>query len=116
MVGVAIALYGESVKTTTTSPLAPPATRLPDFGGRPKRITLDQIVTVKDHGKLTIRPIRLDDEQEMIRFHQGISEESIYMRYFEYLGLDRRTSHERLVRICANTSKSYAVVVERLTQ
>jgi hypothetical protein len=35
------------------------------------------------------------------------------MRYFEYLGLDRRTSHERLIRICTNTPKSYAVVVER---
>ena len=102
------------MKTTTiTSPSAPPATRLPDFGGHPKHFVLDQIVTVKGHGKLEIRPIRLDDEQEMIRFHERISEESIYMRYFEYLGLDRRTSHERLVRICANTSDSFAVVVER---
>jgi len=35
------------------------------------------------------------------------------MRYFEYLGLDRRTSHERLVRICTNAPDSYAIVVER---
>ena len=101
------------MNTTLTSPSAPPATRLPDFGGRPRRINLDQIVAVKGHGKLYIRPIRLDDEQEMIRFHENISEESIYMRYFEYLGLDRRTSHERLVRICTNTPESYAIVVER---
>lgn len=98
---------------TTTSLLTPPATRSPDFSGRPRRINLDQIVAVKGHGKLKIRPIRLDDEPEMIRFHEHISEESIYMRYFEYLGLDRRTSHERLVRICANTPESYAIVVER---
>jgi acetyltransferase len=101
------------MKTTTTSLLTPPATRLPDFGGRPRRINLDQIVAVKGHGKLKIRPIRLDDEQEMIRFHERISEESIYIRYFEYLGLDRRTSHERLMRICTNTPESYAIVVER---
>ena len=98
--------------TTLTSPSASPATRYPDFGGRPRRINLDQIVAVKGHGKLKIRPIRLDDEQEMIRFHEHISDESIYMRYFEYLGLDRRTSHERLVRICTNTPESYAVIVE----
>lgn len=101
------------MKTTTTSPSAPPTTRLPDFAGRPKGITLDQSVAVKGHGKLSIRPIRLDDEQEMIRFHERISEESIYMRYFEYLGLDRRTSHERLVRICTNAPDSYAIVMER---
>jgi acetyltransferase len=99
---------------TITAPLpTPKVIRLPNFSGRPRRISLDQIVAVKGHGKLIIRPIRLDDEQEMIRFHEGISEESIYMRYFEYLGLDRRTSHERLVRICTNTPDSYAIVVER---
>jgi hypothetical protein len=35
------------------------------------------------------------------------------MRYFEYLGLDQRTSHERLVRICTNTPDSFAMVVEK---
>jgi acetyltransferase len=49
----------------------------------------------------------------MVQFHQNISDESIYMRYFEYLGLDRRTAHERLVRICTNAPDSYAIVVER---
>jgi acetyltransferase len=101
------------MNTPATSPSAPPAIRLPDFGGRPRRISLDQILAVKGYGKLKIRPIRLDDEQEMIRFHERISEESIYLRYFEYLGLDRRTSHERLVRICTNAPDSYAIVVER---
>src|SRR5277367_5100942 len=50
----------------------------------PRRINLDQTTAVKGLGKLKIRPIRLDDEQQKIRFHAGISEESIYMRYFEY--------------------------------
>jgi acetyltransferase len=101
------------MNTLTATPPASPAKRLPDFGGRPRRINLDQIVAVKGQGKLKIRPIRLDDEQEMIRFHENLSEESIYLRYFEYLGLDRRTTHERLVRICTNTPESYAIVVER---
>lgn len=100
---------------TITAPIAsaPRTLRQPDFGGRPRRINLDQTVAVKGYGKLQIRPIRLDDEQEMIRFHEAISEESIYMRYFEYLGLDRRTSHERLIRICTNTPDSYAIVIEK---
>jgi len=90
----------------------PDPVRFPDFAGRPRHMSLEQIVAVKGHGKLKIRPIRLEDEQEMIRFHESLSEESIYMRYFEYLGLDRRTSHERLVKICTNRPDSYAVVVE----
>jgi len=101
------------MKTITAPRPALKAIRQPDFSGRPPRIKLDQTVAVKGHGKLKIRPIRLDDEQEMIRFHEAISEESIYLRYFEYLGLDRRTSHERLVRICTNTPESYAIVLEK---
>jgi acetyltransferase len=102
------------MKTTTAPTLLPPTEKhVPDFGGRPRRINLEQILAVKGHGKLKVRPIRLDDEQEMIRFHEHLSEESIYLRYFEYLGLDRRTSHERLCRICSNTPESYAVVIEQ---
>jgi len=100
------------MKTLTASLSAPQAIDLPNFGCRPWRINLDQIVALKGYGKLKIRPIRRDDEEEMVRFHQHISEESIYMRYFEYLGLDRRTSHERLFRVCTNTPDSYAIVVE----
>lgn len=53
------------------------------------------------------------DEPGMVRFHEHVSDENIYMRYFEYLGLDRRTTHERLLQICTNTPDSYAVVVEK---
>jgi len=101
------------MNTATTPQIATPEIHVPDFGGRPRRINLDMIVAVKGHGKLVVRPIRLEDEQEMVRFHSRLSDESIYHRYFEYLGLDRRTSHERLCRICTNTPESYAVVVER---
>jgi acetyltransferase len=93
-----------------------PASRLarsPDFSGTPGRLKLGTTLTVKGHGQVRIRPIRLEDEQEIVRFHARISEESVYLRYFEYLGLDQRTSHERLVRICTNTPDFYAVVVEK---
>jgi len=71
------------------------------------------MVAVKGLGKLILRPVRPDDEQEMAHFLQHISDENIYVRYFENLGLNRRTAHERLVGICPNTPESYALVVER---
>jgi len=100
----------ESGNATPSVPSTPAA---PDFRERPKRINLEQMGAVKGLGKLILRPIRPEDEEEMVQFHQNISDESIYMRYFEYLGLDRRTAHERLIGICTNTPESYAIVVER---
>lgn len=54
----------------------------------------------KDGTKVEIRPIRPDDEQFMVKFHKGLSERSVYMRYFESLSLAVRTAHSRLSRIC----------------
>jgi acetyltransferase len=50
--------------------------------------------------RLTIRPIRPEDEPLMVKFHQALSESTVYMRYFHMLSLDHRVSHERLTRIC----------------
>jgi len=86
---------------------------IPDFSRRPNRIHLEQVVEVAGFSKLKLRPIRLDDESKMVEFHRGISPKSIVLRYFGYLGLDRRTSHERLVRVCTNTSEVYSVVIEQ---
>ena len=49
----------------------------------------------------------------MVAFHKGLSEESIYLRFFEHITLDTRTLHERLARVCANTAESFAIVAER---
>ena len=56
--------------------------------------------TLRDGGQVTIRPIRPEDEPLMVRFHQLLSERSVYMRYFHALSLDHRVAHERLTRIC----------------
>jgi acetyltransferase len=56
--------------------------------------------TMKNGAKAEIRLIHPDDEQRMIRFHKGLSERSVYMRYFESLSLAARTAHTRLARIC----------------
>ena len=85
----------------------------PDLSRRPRGMHLEQIVEVTGFSKLKIRPIRLDDESKMVEFHRCISPKSICLRYFGYLGLDRRTSHERLIRVCTNTTDVYSVVIEQ---
>src|ERR1700733_9753401 len=98
--------------TIATPASAKITTPVPNLANFPSIAVAEKLVTVKGYGKVKLRPIRVDDEQEMIRFHSSLSKESVYMRYFEYLGLDQRTSHDRLVRICKNTPESYAVVME----
>jgi acetyltransferase len=55
-----------------------------------------------DGAEILIRPIRPEDEPMIARFHEGLSERSVYLRYFHLLDLDRRVSHQRLIRICFN--------------
>jgi acetyltransferase len=56
--------------------------------------------TMKDGTQVTIRPIRPEDEPLMVRFHETLSERSVYLRYFHLMNLEQRTTHERLTRIC----------------
>jgi acetyltransferase len=56
--------------------------------------------TMKDGGHVTMRPIRPEDEPLMVRFHETLSERSVYLRYFHLMNLEQRTTHERLTRIC----------------
>jgi acetyltransferase len=50
----------------------------------------------------------------MVKFHESLSERSVYMRYFQMLNLDRRTAHERLTRICfIDYDRQMALVAER---
>jgi acetyltransferase len=56
--------------------------------------------TMKDGSEVNIRPIRPEDEPLMVEFHQKLSEQSVYMRYFRALNLGQRVAHDRLTRIC----------------
>ncbi len=50
----------------------------------------------------------------LVKFHETLSEESVYHRYFTQLKLDQRIAHERLTRICFNDyDREIALVVER---
>ena len=67
-----------------------------------------------DGDEVLIRPIRPEDEPLMVRFHATLSERSIYQRYFHLLTLDRRTAHDRLVRVCfGDYSREIALLAVR---
>jgi acetyltransferase len=69
---------------------------------------------LKDGTPVKIRPIRPEDEPLMVKFHEGLSEESVYHRYFSSLKLTQRIAHERLTRICFNDyDREIALVAER---
>jgi len=69
-----------------------------------------------DGGPVTIRPIRPEDEPLMVRFHETLSERSVYLRYFFSLSLSARVEHDRLVRICfAGYGRGFALVADRVS-
>ncbi|MBD2497840.1 bifunctional acetate--CoA ligase family protein/GNAT family N-acetyltransferase [Nostoc sp. FACHB-280] len=69
--------------------------------------------TTKNGMSVTIRPIRPEDEPLLVQFHQTLSEESVYFRYFHLIKLSQRITHERLTRICfIDYDREMALVVE----
>jgi acetyltransferase len=65
--------------------------------------------------RLTIRPIRPEDEPLMVKFHEHLSERSVFLRYFQPLQLAQRTAHERLTRMCfIDYDRELALVATRL--
>jgi acetyltransferase len=70
--------------------------------------------TMKDGTRVTIRPIRPEDEPAMVHFHQTLSDRSVYFRYFHMMNLEQRVQHERLTRICfIDYDREMAFVAER---
>ena len=55
---------------------------------------------LKNGAPIVVRPIRPEDEAAVRRFHQTLSEQSVHQRYLQPLGLEQRTAHERLIRVC----------------
>jgi acetyltransferase len=67
--------------------------------------------------EVLIRPIRPEDEPLIARFHEQLSERSVYLRYFHLLDLDRRVSHDRLIRTCFNDyDRDIALVADHLNK
>ena len=69
---------------------------------------------MKNGKEIIIRPIRPEDEPLMVKFHETLSDRSVYMRYFYSMSLDRRVEHERLLRICfGDYDREMVLVAER---
>lgn len=76
------------------------ADQLPKSAIRPYPTQYVAPWTLKDGTSLTIRPIRPEDEPLIVKFHETLSERSVYMRYLHLMKLSQRVSHDRLTRIC----------------
>jgi len=73
---------------------------LPRLAIRPYPVQYVKPWTTKNGLSVSIRPIRPEDEPLLVKLHKGLSERTVYLRYFQPLKLSQRTAHERLTRIC----------------
>jgi acetyltransferase len=55
---------------------------------------------LKNGPAVLLRPIRPEDEPLMVRFHEALSERTVYLRYFHMENLTARTAHDRLLQKC----------------
>ena len=70
----------------------------------------------KDGLELLIRPIRPEDEPMMAKFHETLSDQSVFLRYFHLESLSARVAHERLIRSCfIDYDREMALVAERVS-
>lgn len=68
---------------------------------------------MKNGTEVTLRPIRPEDEPLMVKFHETLSDRSVYLRYFYSLSLSSRVAHDRLVRICfVDYDREMAIVAD----
>lgn len=113
-------LWASEAGLTAVQPaitLYPPETvetDLPRLAIRPYPVQYAQPFTSKQGETLLIRPIRPEDEPKLVVFHGGLSENSIYLRYFRVIQLKQRIDHERLSRICfIDYDREMVLVAER---
>jgi acetyltransferase len=76
--------------------------QLPRLAIRPYPLQYVTRFAARDGTELEIRPIRPEDESLLVKFHQGLSERSVRLRYFAAMKLNQRVAHERLLRVCFN--------------
>ncbi|MBM3495065.1 MAG: acetyl CoA synthetase subunit alpha, partial [Armatimonadetes bacterium] len=67
--------------------------QLPRLAIRPYPIQYMSEWTMRDGTQVLIRPIRPEDEPQIVDFHQTLSDQSIYMRYFHAMKLSQRVAH-----------------------
>jgi acetyl coenzyme A synthetase (ADP forming)-like protein len=83
-------------------PAGIPLDRLPKPAIRPYPAQYAGKWITKRGLEVTIRPIRPEDEPLVAKFHETLSERTVYLRYLHLMRLTQRVAHERLIRICFN--------------
>jgi acetyltransferase len=90
-----------------------PVEQLPKSAIRPYPTRYYAEWQLKDGTPVIIRPIRPEDEPMMVKFHETLSDRSVYLRYLHTMKLSQRVAHERLTRICfIDYDREMALVVE----
>ena len=94
--------------------LHPPGTKnLSTLSIRPYPVEYIQETALKDKTAILLRPIRPEDEPAINEFHRKLSEESVRSRYFQFLSLEERIAHDRLIHICSSDyEQEMAIVAE----
>jgi len=99
-----VVLHGKDVKPE----------QLPRLAVRPYPAQYVSSWTDKQGVGVVIRPIRPEDEPLLVRFHELLTEQSVYSRYLQALKLSQRVAHERLARICfVDYDREIALVADR---
>jgi acetyltransferase len=57
-------------------------------------------LTARDGSVFALRPIRAEDEPEMVRFHEALSSDTVYYRFLAPVPLQHRVDHDRLAGTC----------------
>jgi len=73
---------------------------LPKLSIRPYPLNYVRSLTLRNGLPIVLRPIRPEDEHLIVAFHRHLSEKSVRQRFFAFLSLDERVTHERLLRMC----------------
>jgi acetyltransferase len=74
--------------------------QLPKLAIRPFPTHYVSTWRTKANVPITIRPILPEDEPLLVKFHESLSDQTVYMRYLHPMMLTQRLVHERLARIC----------------
>ena len=91
-----------------------PEDRLPRPSIRPYPAQYVSPWKMKDGTQVLLRPIRPEDEPAMAKFHETLSDQSIYLRFFHMEKLSARVAHERLMQKCfIDYDREIALVAER---
>src|SRR5712692_873832 len=92
-----------------------PEERLPRSAIRPYPAQYVSPWTMKNGMQVLLRPIRPEDEPAMVKFHETLSDRSVYLRFFHMEKLSSRVAHERLLRKCfIDYDREIALVAERV--